>query len=151
MKRVTSFFAVLLGEALLVASLSGCSPDLNDAPIPDAVFDDIVLNLSLPAYNSLRVDGGYAAIGGGVRGIIIYRQGSSTFFAYERNCSFQPNDACSTVDVDVTGLYMIDPCCSSTFNFSNGDPSSGPAWRPLRQYKTLFDGGNLTITDEVVN
>jgi hypothetical protein len=106
--------------------------------------------LNLPEYFSLKVDGGYAIVNGGVRGIIIYRVTSNNYLAYERNCSFHPNDACATVDVEITGLNMIDPCCGSTFSFSNGAVISGVAWRPLRQYWTELDLFELTITDEVI-
>lgn len=127
-----------------------CSPDLSDDPIPYQPFSDIVINLNLPTYNSLKIDGGFATTGGGVRGIIIYRVNSTTYLAYERNCSFHPNDACATVDIDFTGLYMIDPCCGSTFSFSNGAVIGGVAWRPLQQYHTSLDYNELTITDEVL-
>jgi hypothetical protein len=142
------FTAILI--LIFISIFPGCSPDLSDDPIPYQPFSDIVINLSLPTYNSLKVDGGFATTGGGIRGIIIYRLNSTTYLAYERNCSFHPNDACATVDIDVTGLYMIDPCCGSTFNFSSGAVIGGIAWRPLRQYNTSLDYNELTITDEVL-
>jgi len=145
MKEFTLIFILIY-----LAVFPGCSPDLSDDPIPYQPFSDIVINLSLPTYNSLKVDGGFATTGGGIRGIIVYRLNSTTYLAYEKNCSFHPNDACATVDVDVTGLYMIDPCCGSTFSFSNGAVIGGIAWRPLRQYYTSLDYNELTITDEVL-
>ncbi len=127
-----------------------CEPDRSDDPIPYTPFPDIVINLNLPQYSTLYADGGYVTISGGVRGIILYRLNSSSYFAYERNCSFHPNDACATVDIDISGLYMIDPCCGSTFSFATGMPTGGIAWRPLRQYQTSLNLNELTITDEVV-
>ncbi|HNP96083.1 MAG TPA: hypothetical protein PKJ63_10655, partial [Cyclobacteriaceae bacterium] len=62
-----------------------------------------------------------------------------------------PNEACATVEVHSSGLFMIDPCCGSSFSFEDGMPSGGPAWRPLRQYRTQFDGGVLTVTEEILN
>lgn len=134
----------------LVIVLMSCEPDRSDDPIPYTPFADIIINLNLPQYSALYADGGYVTIGGGVRGIILYRLNSSSYFAYERNCSFHPNDACATVDVDISGLYMIDPCCGSTFSFATGMPTGGIAWRPLRQYQTSLNLNELTITDEVV-
>jgi hypothetical protein len=131
---------------LIVAA--GCSPDLSDDPIPPASFPDIFIDLNLPAYTALKTDKGYKYIDGGVKGIILYRFNSTTYFAFERNCSYQPNEACATVNVHTSGLYMIDPCCSSTFEFSDGDPMDGPAWSSLRRYRTTLDGFTLTITDE---
>lgn len=135
---------------ILLSTLITCSPDLTDDPIPPATFADIFINLSLPENVVLNTDGGSKYVGGGVRGIVVHRVNSSTYRAFERNCSYQPNNACATVDVHISTLFMEDSCCGSTFNF-NGDPSGGPAWRPLRQYQTILNGNELTITDDVIN
>jgi nitrite reductase/ring-hydroxylating ferredoxin subunit len=128
-----------------------CQPDVSDDPIPFAAFAPFTINLNLPEYQGLRTNG-YTEIDDiGVRGVIIYRVDSDTYVAYERNCSFQPNEACATVDIHISGLYMTDPCCNSTFDFATGNPTGGPAWRPLRQYETSFTGTDLTITDVSVN
>lgn len=135
---------------LAVSVLSTCSPDLSDDPIPPATFADIFINLSLPENLVLNTNGNSQYFSGGVRGIIVHRVNASTYRAFERNCSFQPNNACATVGVHVSTLFMEDSCCGSTFNFT-GDPTGGPAWRPLRQYQTILNGNELTVTDEVVN
>ena len=130
----------------------GCQPDLSDDPIPYIPFTEIVISLNFPEYTSLRSDGGYKEISaGGVRGIIVYRVNATSYNAFERNCSFHPNEACATVNVHSSGLYLVDPCCGSTFNFSDGNPSGGTAWRPLRRYRTQLNGFTLTVSDEVVN
>jgi len=132
--------------------LAGCGRELTDDFIPFTTFPDIVLNLSLPENISLQTSGGYRQLSsGGVRGIIVYRIDASTYAAYERNCSFRPNEACATVDVHSSGLFMIDSCCGSSFNFVDGSPTGGPAWRPLNRYRTQLSGSNLTITDEIIN
>jgi len=129
--------------------LASCKPDLSDDAIPEAFFSDIILNLNV--HNDLKTDGGTENIDGGVRGIIVYRKNSTTYLAYERNCSFHPNDACATVEVHSTKLYLTDTCCSSTFGLDDGLPTGGPAWRPLRRYKTFLNGSDLTITAESAN
>ncbi|HRK53691.1 MAG TPA: hypothetical protein PK185_07235 [Cyclobacteriaceae bacterium] len=139
---------------LLSFFLFSCDPNLVDDPIPLVNFDEIVINLSFPAFIGLNREGGYKDIsdlGGGVRGIILYRISSTAFVAYEKNCSYTPNEACATVEAHSSGLFMIDPCCTSTFNFSDGLPTGGPAYRPLRQYRTQLTGNVLTITDEIIN
>ena len=140
----------VLGYTVLAFLLS-CSNELFDSPIPEAVFQDIVINVSNPEYNNLNTVG-YVYIGGnaGVRGIILYKVNTTMYRAFERNCSYQPNDACATVDVHVSTLFMQDSCCGSTFSWE-GNPTGGVAWRPLRQYQTFLDGTMLTITDEVLN
>jgi hypothetical protein len=139
---------VLLSFIMVVS----CKPDLTDEPIPYLSFGTIYLNLNLPEYASLKTDGGFHYYDdAGVRGLIIYRQSASNYIAYERNCSYQPSQACATVNVHVSRLFMEDPCCGSFFEFATGNPTSGVAWRPLNRYFTTLNGSDLTITDEVLN
>ncbi|MBL7849760.1 MAG: hypothetical protein JNN04_02575 [Cyclobacteriaceae bacterium] len=136
----------------LTALLLACQPEMSDDPIPLIAFPDHVINLLAPENQALAVNGGYKEINSiGVRGVILYRQSATTFLAFERNCSFRPNEACATVNVHVSSLYMIDPCCNSTFSFDSGSPTGGMASRPLRQYVTELVGLQLTITDEILN
>lgn len=128
-----------------------CSSDLSDDPIPIIPFADIVIDVSFPQYVNLRSAGGYITVNGGVRGIIVYRSTGTSFLAYERNCSYHPNEACATVNVHSSGLYMTDPCCNSNFSFQDGSPTGGQAWQPLRRYRTQFVGSTLTISDEALN
>lgn len=129
-----------------------CNRDLSDDPIPIVPFADFVVNLIAPEYQSLSVDGGYKEIGSiGVRGVILYRKNATTYLTFERNCSYHPNDACATVNVHASKLYMIDPCCGSNFSFDTGAPTSGVAWRTLRLYHTALSGTTLTITSEIAN
>lgn len=138
--------------AALAATFSSCDPQLTDDPIPIVAFQDQVINLTLPEFSTLRNDKGFKAINNiGVRGVIVYRVNGLTYRAYERNCSFHPNAAASTIDIHSSGLYLQDTSCGSTFDFAEGTPTGGPAWRPLRQYRTELNGSILTITDEVIN
>jgi nitrite reductase/ring-hydroxylating ferredoxin subunit len=143
--KISSLLCVI---TLCLAAIAACAPNDYDDPIPYAPFPDIVLNLNLPQYFGLKTIGATLAVGGGVRGIIIYCRGGGDYAAYERNCSYHPNDACATVNVDGSNLFLVDPCCGSTFDLSTGMPTGGLAIRPLAQYKTTFDGVILTISDE---
>jgi len=145
-------FATSLVLLILFGSITSCDPQLVDDPIPLVTFQDQVINLGLPAYTALRVDGGMMEFNNiGVRGVIVYRATGGIFIAYERNCSYHPNEAGSTVNIHSSRLYFEDPSCKSSFNLSDGQPTGGPAWRPLRQYHTDVVGGTLTITSDVVN
>jgi hypothetical protein len=148
-KRILLLFRKPVLTTLTVLALS-CSSDLSDDPIPPVTFADIFINLSLPENLVLTTNGGSKYVNGGVRGIIVHRVNASTYRAFERNCSYQPNNACATVGVHLSTLFMEDSCCGSTFNFT-GDPTGGPAWRPLRQYQTILNGNELIVTDEVIN
>jgi len=116
-----------------------------------AVFPEITINLNYPQYQKLKNEEGYAYTEGGLKGIILYRTGENTIVAYERACPHHPTASCATVQVDGSSLFLIDHCCKSTFNFSNGSPTGGPAQRGLFQYHTELEGMVLKITDEIVN
>jgi nitrite reductase/ring-hydroxylating ferredoxin subunit len=132
--------------------LFSCKEDLYDDPIPPAFFDDIIIDLSFPEYAQLRIDGGiYEVNNKGVKGVIISRKSAGNYVAFERNCSLRPFEACATVEVDPSRLFLTDFCCGSTFSLEDGTPVGGPAWRPLRIYKSSLQGFLLTITDESAN
>jgi hypothetical protein len=150
---IRNWYSKIAAYLLLITFSMSCSRDLSDDAIPVVPFSDIELRLTSPENVALRTDGGVRMLPtsmGGVQGIIVYRIDSHTFRAYERNCSYHPNDACVTVNVDPSNLFMIDPCCNSTFNFTEGEPIGGPAWRPLRRYETIVSGDYVTITDTIV-
>jgi hypothetical protein len=151
-KRVGKVFMITANKffkksLLILFLLIACEPDLVDDPIPFIPFSDI--NIVIPNYPALSSDGGHILLSEGVRGIILYRKSATTYLAFERNCSYRPNDACATIDVHSSTLFMQDVCCGSSFNF-DGTPSGGPAWRPLQQYKTSLAATTLTITDQIL-
>lgn len=127
--------------------MTACHEDVYVDQIP-IVFVDETLNLNNFENTPLKNIGGYVYIEGGVRGIIVYRQSQDRFLAFERNCPFQPMDPCARVEVDESTLFMIDPCCSSTFDF-DGYPTGGPAEFQLRQYRTFLDQNFLLITSDL--
>lgn len=142
MIRKSLFFLLIFGA---------CSSDVTDDVIAPASFPDYVVNLNLPEFNDLRTRGWMYLNKIGVRGVILYKVPNTLqYYAFERNCTFRPYEACSTVEVHSSGLYMEDPCCASTFNFS-GTPTSPPAITPLRRYD-IADGGTNTIiiTDNII-
>jgi hypothetical protein len=110
-----------------------------------ASFPPVTINLSYPQYQRLKLDGGYQYIDdGGMQGIILYRQDESTYIAYERLCSLDDE---APVSVDGSSLFMKG--CNSTYSFSDGFPTGGPATRPLMKYRTSLTGTTLVITDEM--
>jgi nitrite reductase/ring-hydroxylating ferredoxin subunit len=129
---------------------AGCSPDLSDESIATATFSDKILNLSLPEYNDLNSKG-YKYLTGGIRGIILVKISDQQYRAYERNCSYRPQEPSATVEMHSSNLYIFDPVCGSQFRLADGEAVRAPAWRPLRRYHTSLSGVELTITDDVEN
>jgi nitrite reductase/ring-hydroxylating ferredoxin subunit len=128
---------------VIIAIVTGCKKD-RDNSIPDAPVD-IYIYTSSPSFVNLSAVGGWVYITGGVRGILVYRKSSFEFMAYERNCTYQPNDACATVEVDYTNIIVVDSCCNSKFSIYDGSVINSPALVPLRAYSTTFDGATLHI------
>jgi len=79
------------------------------------------------------------------KGILIYRISSTTFMAYERTCTFDPDELDAKIIVDETYMIAKDTVCGSQFLLTDGYPIVGPATRPLRQYRTEYDGYALRI------
>ncbi|MBS1488116.1 MAG: hypothetical protein JST43_11070 [Bacteroidetes bacterium] len=116
-----------------------------------AMFPDITVNLTFPQFQRLKTDGGFVYLDGGLKGIILYRSGEGAFNAYDRACPYHPSANCATVQVDGSTLYMVDRCCNSSFSFPDGQPTGGPAVRPLIQYRIEISGNTLKISDEIIN
>lgn len=137
--------ALTLGFIFLFSLLIACESTGPEDQIPAAIVNETI-NLTNQQYQNLQFVGGHTSISGGVRGIIIYRATTDEYRAFERNCSFEPLNTCAQVEVEGSGLFMIDTCCTSTFNF-DGFPTGGPASLPLRQYPVLLQGNFLTIAN----
>ncbi len=142
--------SILLVALLLI--LAGCTTDNTSPEIPLATFDDIFINLDLPEYQQLEVQGWvYVQAGGGSNGIILHKNSPVDYNAYERTCSFDPFTPTAIIEVTPGGTSMVDYSCNSYFSLENGQPMGGPAFIPLRQYTVIQVGRSLTITDEPVN
>lgn len=103
------------------------------------------LTVSNPEFSPLLAVGGWLYIGGGSRGIIVYRFSPDEFRAYDRHCTFQVTENCRT-SMDNTDITAVDTeCCDSHFLIVDGAPIAGPAAVGLHQYNTSFDGNILLI------
>ena len=106
---------------------------------------DVYIYPSQPLYNKLNMIGGWAYVSGGYKGIIVYRKDLDTFNAYERACTFDPEESCSLVEVTADNLTCVDSCCNSKFRLVDGSILASPATVGLLQYQTTWDGTVLHI------
>lgn len=81
----------------------------------------------------------------GYRGIIIYRVDQFTFHAYERTCPYDPQIDSAYVEVNNSGILMVDSVCMSLYSILDGSPAGGPSTLPLKQYFTEYDGNQLHV------
>ncbi len=127
--------------SILAFSFLSCKKD-NDSNVPD-VNVDVYLYLSQPSNVPLNAVGGWIYHDGGNRGLLIYRRGLDDFAAYDRNCPYDPAQACATVFVQSDNFTVRDSCCNSNYSIFDGSVLSGPSSQGLRAYNTYFDGGNV--------
>jgi nitrite reductase/ring-hydroxylating ferredoxin subunit len=138
-----SFFFPLFLVTLLIIPFS-CKKEEVKTPIPYASVD-IYIYTSNPSFISISAIGGWTYVSGGVRGILIYRKTNTEFMCYDRNCTYQPENACSTVVVDKSNIVAKDTCCHSEFLMTDGSVLKAPASTPLKVYQNTFDGNVLHI------
>ena len=133
-----------LSIILLIVMVS-CNLDNGQGAIP-YVPVNISLNLQNVDFQPLSIDGGFVYVTGGVKGILVYRENSASYLAFERSCTYEPNSDCARIRMDSSLLFMIDTCCSSQFNLE-GNVLSGVAPYALRQYSSSLNGTTLNINN----
>jgi len=99
------------------------------------------------AANHLANPGGYEYFTGAVQGLIVYRFDMSTFFAYDRACSYDWKEGGYVSINDSNCFQLICGTCHSTYTISDGIPvGEVQAKAPLRRYKaTLIDDFILRV------
>lgn len=129
---------------ILVFFLSNSSCKKDDQNVPNVPVS-ISLYTTDPEFNDLNSVGGWIYLIGGSRGILVYRFSMDEFMAYDRHCTYTPDQSCALVSVDQSGVIAKDDCCGSRFLITDGTVLEGPASQPLKQYSTYFNGNLLRI------
>ena len=138
----------------LLTVLAACGSKNDEQPLIPYAPVNLSLNITNQQYAELRKDNGAVALpvrspagDGGVKGVIVVRQSAGVFLAFERNCPYQPFNACALVSLDRNSrLFMRDSCCNSQFDL-RGQITGGPTSRPLKQYSTSLQGTLLNVTN----
>jgi nitrite reductase/ring-hydroxylating ferredoxin subunit len=131
---------ILLG---LVFLFSGCAKE--DTGLPN-VFVDFRVFMNDPNYFALNGPGGFAFVDNqGIAGVVIYNTGYG-FRAFDRCSTVNPEERCA-VELDETGLSLVDPCSGAKFDLATGIPTKAPAEKLLRQYHVSVMGNVLRITN----
>lgn len=146
-------FSLLIVLCFLLI-ITSCNSDNGAQPrIPYAPVN-LALDLTNQQYRALRFDNGVVALPvqgpagtGGVKGVLVVRQNASSYLAFERDCPYQPDNACARVGFDTSPApFLRDSCCGSQFSLQ-GQVTGGPAPRALVQYSTSLSGNQLNITN----
>jgi len=120
-----------------VAFIYGCKKSTDQIPVTPV---DFYIYLTQPEFQTLNTVGNFVYVTGGVKGVIVYHKTPEEFAAFERSCPYDPNVSGAIVDVDSSGLGMVDYHCGSRFNILDGSIVTGPTAYPLRQYYCEYDG-----------
>lgn len=83
---------------------------------------------------------------GGYMGIILYRASLTEYYAFERTCTYYPNDT-SAVVAEKGSVIAVCPKCGSSFTLTSDGALvfEGPAKLPLKQYQTNLINSRLYI------
>jgi nitrite reductase/ring-hydroxylating ferredoxin subunit len=82
---------------------------------------------------------------GGNDSIYVYHADISTYYAYDRLCTYFPNDTSAIVTDIPGGATATCPHCKSKFELVDGGIIKGPARFPLKPYQATLLNGRLNI------
>lgn len=139
--RIQALFTIFLAILLFAELFTGQGCKKESETIPN-VYVDFYIYLNQPSYAALNSVGNFVYVTGGVKGIIVYRKSLDEFVAYDRSCPYDPDAGNAIINVDSTNVFSSDSNCGSKFNLLDGSVLNGPATRPLKSYRTSFDGLN---------
>ena len=128
---------------LVVMLFSGCKKD--DVEYVPNVYVNFQIDPNSTMYLGLNMVGGWIYVTGGVSGIILYRESQDVFKAYDRACPYDYDVVGFLVEVEPSGLTMIDSLCNSRYIITDGSVLSGPSNRGLKSYHTSYDGRLLYV------
>lgn len=146
---MNKFICILL---LLFTAVACKKNSVNTPPIADVPVN-ITINMALPSYAHLQNTGTFVYEPGGVKGVVVVHHSDDQFYAMDRNCSYQPDQSCSRIEVDSSFLVFrcgesipggFQKCCDSRF-FMDGQVFNGPAVFGLKHYLVIRSGNILNI------
>jgi len=129
---------------LIILIQTGFFQCSNDYPIPE-VYVNFIIQLTAPTYQPLTVPGNSVYIPNeGNRGLIVTRINNQEFAAYDRTCTYDPQDPEGIVEInEISGICKK---CSSKFSLLlNGLVETGPAGLPLKTYVVEFNPNAQTL------
>lgn len=133
-----------LSSVLLFCCIIFIACKRNTSFIPQVPVN-VTINTLDPSFQNLNGIGSWSYVAGGSKGIIVFHAEYNEFKAFDRHCTYLPENSCSQVFIDDTQLHAIDTCCDSKFQLIDGLPVEGPASIGLQQYNTSFDGNIIQI------
>lgn len=135
----------ILQSTILLFLVVFCSCKKEEKEYIPNVYVNFQINPNSTIYIDLNQVGGWAYVTGGVSGIVIYRESQEVFKAYDRACPHDYDVVGSIVQMEPSGLTLIDSLCGSRFIITDGSVLKGPTTRGLKPYRTSYDGQLLFV------
>ncbi|MFP4058877.1 MAG: Rieske (2Fe-2S) protein [Bacteroidales bacterium] len=105
-------------------------------------------SISKVQLNHVGTLGHYIVENEGLNGIILFRNAEDIWQAFEKTCTYNPDDHLCEVDIEDGSFFSVCPCCDSEFNLVNdGIPQVGPAELPMKQYQVREDNSRVYISN----
>jgi len=138
-KTVLIFIFLLIGT-------NACKDDYTST-VP---YVPVSMNINPTNFIEFNIPGGsYYFSNVGYGGIIIFRDlvdSTNPFLAFDATCTYEISSLTRVTSKDDSGVATC-PVCGSQFILfgGNGSPLKGPATEPLKQYRTNYIGGQITV------
>lgn len=142
-------YSTLFILAILLLPGTACKKNTKACNGVPVVAVNFQIDLTLPAYNPLIVNGGYMTVSGGYsnNGIIVYHYTPNQFNAFDCTCPYDGNgNSKAFLAIDKSGLSASCPVCGSSFLLADGSVSKGPATCPMKRYTTAYDAASYIVT-----
>lgn len=137
-----NFFKLFFTTVIILVSTFSCGDKNLVVPY---VYVHFEIYLNDPDMQELIPIGGKVFVEGGHRGIVIYHSSIDEYTAYDRACTYHPNETCRIQDSESWGELKCD-CCSSKYSlYNDGFPLEGPATIGLHKYNITYYANSQTI------
>lgn len=141
--RNRSIRVLTISVVLLLVFFSSCKKD--DKEYVPNVYVNFQIDPNSTMYLGLNQVGGWSYLTGGVAGVVVYRESQEVFKAYDRACPYDFDVEGSLVEMEPSGLTLIDSLCGSRYIITDGSVLAGPTSRGLKAYRTSYDGRLLFV------
>lgn len=136
-----SCMAVLMAVALVLCP--GC--DREDKERVPYVYVNFQADVTSGQFTELQLIGGWVYVTGGYRGIILHRSAFEEIVALDRTSTYKPETMGIQVVVEPNNMFAVDTVNAMKYLLMDGSVVEGPVSKPLKRYRTTFDGTMLHV------
>ncbi|GAB4135493.1 MAG: hypothetical protein Fur0041_09600 [Bacteroidia bacterium] len=130
---------------VMLLQLNSCKKEQQGVP---NIYVNLTVYVNEPQNIALTTVGGWKYFTGGYRGLLVFRKSQNEFICYDRACPYLVDEPSSFVEVDTSNnIILEDKSCGSKFLIQDGSTIQSPALIPLKQYRTVYDGTTLRISN----